>query len=51
MKKTTFSGWFGAITPEEVEKAREATKDFEKKIAEFQRRPATPTTTDNTKEV
>jgi len=39
MKKTTFAGWFGTITPEEVEKVRDLTRDFEKRVMEYQNRP------------
>lgn len=49
-KRVAVPGWFGEITPEEIEAIRGKYAEFEKKIADYQKRPIEPTTTDNKKE-
>ena len=39
MKKNVVSALFGEITPEELEKIREKTRELENSVAEFQNRP------------
>ena len=49
-KRVAVPAFFGEITPEEIEAIRGKYAEFEKKIAEYQKRPIEPTTDDNTKE-
>lgn len=38
-KRVAVPGWFGEITPEEIEAIRGKYAEFEKKVAEYQKRP------------
>ena len=38
-KRVAVPGWFGEITPEEIEAIRGKYAEFEKKITEYQKRP------------
>lgn len=38
-KRVAVPGWFGEITPEEIEAIRGKYAEFEKKVFEFQKRP------------